>query len=989
MVRACSVVVAGLAMSVAGACWGQLSGPATQSPLAPTPLPGLRDEGPMFPNAALDAAIPSPESILGFPVGERAATHAQIEACFKAWDGAGAGGARAKLFEHGQTWEGRTLYHMAIGSPENLARLDEVRAGVAKLADPRDLDGAERDRLLGSLPAIAWLSYSIHGDETSGADAALAVAHRLIAGTDEETMSILRDVVVIVDPMMNPDGRDRFLKMLAEHRAAHPNVDDQSLLHSGYWPWGRTNHYMFDLNRDWIFGVHPETRGRIRAVRQWNPQLFLDAHEMFSQDTFLFSPPRAPFNPFHPASRLDSMRTLSKGIAKDFDALGWRYYTGEWNEGWYPGYSDAWAAFGGAVGVLFEQARIAEDGVRRREGTIEPYRLSVRKQAVASIALLKTLRDNKDAMLRAFADERSAALDNLDGPAAWALRSSDSGRLRALVDTLRLQGVEVERAAEGFRASGTDRFGREVDNAEFTGETYIVRRAQPNAALAAALLELDPRMGAEFLQEERRELLRMGQSRLYDTTAWNLGMMYDVDVTALADAPTVDTEGPGDELRAAPTLDRSSIGWATDGAGDATLALAARLMERGVWVRINNKPFPLGGAPAPRGTLLVLRVDNTLTGGALEDVMQEECRATGVSMSPLATGMGEHDEPDLGGEHFPLLERPRIALLSRAMLDNYSVGESWHAIDQRLGVRATLLDADTVGYSDLRRYNVLVVPDSWGDSPVSTMGEDLVRWVREGGTLIAIGGSAAAAAHDPGEDGSNDLSDVRLLPDVLDELADYERQVLREWAGRMETIDEESVESFWASEAPEAIAFPWEGVEELPDSDELEKRDAWQAMFMPQGAFVAARTDDRHWLTCGVAPEMSLLTMGDNVLMAGESVNAPVRIGVLEAALAPDPVPVDDEDDEDGEAPERVRRGWSAVPEGHTLRVRLSGLLWPEASARLANSAYVTQESLGAGQVILFASSPTFRGAAVGSTRLFLNAVVYGPGCGADGVVVP
>ncbi|MBL0922777.1 MAG: hypothetical protein IBJ10_11710 [Phycisphaerales bacterium] len=710
---------------------------------------------------------------------------------------------------------------------------------------------------------------------------------------------------------------------------------------------------------------------------------------MYAQDTFLFSPPRAPFNPFHPASRLDAMRTMSKGIARDFDAHGWRYYTGEWNEGWYPGYSDAWAAFGGAVGILFEQARIAEDGVRRREGTIEPYRLAVRKQAVASVSLLNTLKDNKNAMLRAFADERAGAVrdDNHPGAAAWALRSTDHARLAALIDTLRLQGVEALRAAEPFRASGVDRLGRRAENAEFPADTYIVRRAQPNAALAGALLELDPRMPPAFLQEARRELLRMGQSRLYDTPAWNLGMMYDIDVVALDAAPQGRFEGPADEVRLAPTLDRSStIGWASRGAGDSTLALAARLLERGVRVRINNKPFPFNGAPAPRGTVLVLRVDNPIQGATLEDILEQEMRAVAVSMAPLATGMGENDEPDLGGEHFPLLERPRIAVLSRGMLDSYSVGEVWHAIDQRLGVRATLLDADSAAYTDLRRYNVLVVPASWGPSPVSTMGEGLVRWVREGGTLIAIGSSAAAAAHHPGDDGSNDLSDVRLLSDVLDDLPEYERQVLREWAGRLETIDEMAAETVWSSEAPETLAFPWDGVAPLPDSDELKKRDAWQAMFMPQGAFVAARTDDRHWLTCGVGDEMSLLTLGDAVLMAPEGVDAPVRIGVLEPAPKQ---PADEDEADDDKPAERARRGWSALPDGYTLRVRLSGLLWPEAAARLANSAYLTREGLGNGQVILFAGSPTYRGAAIGSTRLFLNAVVYGPGCGADGVIVP
>ncbi len=983
----CLSLLAGLI--AASTCLGQMSGPATQSRLEATPLDGLHDQGEFFPGAAYDGEVPTVQSIIGFGAGDRAATHAEILACFRAWDGKGAGGrARARLFEQGQTWEGRTLVHMVIASPDNLARLDAIQADIEKLADPRDLSNGERDRLLGALPAVAWLSYSIHGDETSGADAALAVAHHLIAATDQATTDLLRDVIVIVDPLMNPDGRDRFLQMLTEHRAANPNVDSQSLLHDGYWPWGRTNHYMFDLNRDWIFGVHPETRGRIQAVRRWRPQLFLDAHEMHSHDTFLFSPPRAPFNPFHPKTRLGSMTMMSRAIAEAFDANGWRYYTGEWNEGWYPGYSDAWAAFGGAIGILFEQARIAEDGVLRDEGTIEPYRLSVRKQATASLALVRTVAANKADIMQAFADERAAAArgEGFVSAEAWVVPvGGDEARVHRLIDTLRLQGVEVERATRAFRANGVDRFGHDFEDREFTEGAFIVRRAQPDGHLAAALLEFDPRMDREFLEKERREILRFDRSLLYDTTSWNLPMMFDVDAVALSAAPPAGERFTGWPDAAREALDRTtSIGWVAPTADDRTVALAARLMERGVRVRIAEKAFPLGESTAARGSVLVLRVDNRLAGAALEDIIAEESLALHVLLRPLQSGMGAGDEPDLGGEHFDLLDRPRIAILSRSMLDHYSVGECWLAIDQWLGVRASMLNAETVQYSDLRRYNVLIVPNSWGASPISSLGDDLVQWVKGGGTLIAIGSSAAAAAHDPGDD-ENNLSSVRLLSDVLDDLAPYEQQVLREWAGRQEAVDEAVETSVWSSAVPEALSYPWDGVDSHADSEELEKRDAWQAMFMPQGAFVAARTDDHHWLTFGASDPMPVLTMGGTVLMAGEGVEAPVRLGVLEASATDDEEPAADAEGDES----RPRFGWSAIPADHELRLRMSGLLWPEAAARIANSAYLTRERLGNGQVILFASTPTFRGATMGTTRLFLNAVVYGPGCGADPAILP
>jgi zinc carboxypeptidase len=234
-------------------------GMAQDSPAPqPTPLPGLAYDVPFFPNAKNDPNVPTPDSLLGFPVGSRPATHAQIEAVVKAL---AAKSPRCKLFEYGKTHEGRALYYLVIASEANLNRLDSLKADLAKLADPRKVSKEEGDRLAANLPAVAWMAYVIHGDEMSGSDASMAVAYHLAAGIDADVTNLLENLVVIIDPLMNPDGRDRFLTMMAQNRTVQPSVDDQSLLHSGFWPSGRMNHYLFDMNRDYIFATQPETRG--------------------------------------------------------------------------------------------------------------------------------------------------------------------------------------------------------------------------------------------------------------------------------------------------------------------------------------------------------------------------------------------------------------------------------------------------------------------------------------------------------------------------------------------------------------------------------------------------------------------------------------------------------------------------------------------------------------------------------------------------------
>ena len=211
------------------------------------------------------------------------------------------------------------------------------------------------------------MAYSIHGNETSGADAALGIIYHLIASEDAEVVDLLENMIVIVDPMMNPDGRDRFAKSLELYRGTAPNYDDQSLLHTGDWPYSRTNHYFFDLNRDWFYLTQPETQGRVPLINKWRPQILVDGHEMGAQDTFMTGPPREPINSNIDRDLIKWGNVFAQDQAEAFDERNWRFYTGEWHEDLYPGYS-FYVQFRGSLGILYEQSRMAEDGVRRPEG---------------------------------------------------------------------------------------------------------------------------------------------------------------------------------------------------------------------------------------------------------------------------------------------------------------------------------------------------------------------------------------------------------------------------------------------------------------------------------------------------------------------------------------------------------------------------------------------------------------------------------------------
>jgi len=813
---------------------------------------------------------------------------------------------------------------------------------------------------------------------------------------------LLRDLIIIVDPLMNPDGRARFLNMLAEHRGTAPNVDDQSLLQRGYWPYGRGNHYLFDLNRDWILCRHPETRGRVRAVREWLPQLFVDAHGMGAQDTHLFSPPREPINPHLPADRAKWLDHFARDQAAALDRHRLVYYTGEWHEEWFPGYSDAWASYHGAIGILYEQARVTHDAIRRPEGRLLSYRESVRHHVIGAMANLHTLQTNRRELLQHLYQSRQSALDPQGAYAArtFALPpSANHSRRNDLIDLLELQGFELyETETDLTVTNALDLLGNRRDQVELPSGTVLVPTRQPLGRMVAALLEFDTRFSPEVLAEERRQILRTGSSRIYDVTSWSLAMLYGLPAYELPiDLPVGVRSRTATEPASSPMPEHQDatlpLAYVLNGADDRSVAAAARLMERGVEVRLADKAFRLDERDFDRGSVVVTPLDNRQLGAVLATRVQTTAAELGLSWHAIGSGLGAGDLPDLGGRHFRRLEPPQLAVLGRDGVASTDFGAIWYAIDQMLGIRHSHLSTDR--RPDLRRYNVLVIPDANAAILTEQRREELQAWVREGGTLIAVAGAAANLA-----ESNSGLSSVRLLSDVLDQLPDYELTVLREWMAEERSLPPS--EAIWSHRAGTRLDYPWTTAGgDYPDEKERKRRDNWQKLFMPRGAFLASRTDTNHWLTVGCDGLLPVLVGPHPVLMSRMGVETPVRHGWLtpaafetspnpqQPASHPDttPPPATEQQGEaavgnKGQKTEASRVGWCVLPAGTDLHLRMSGLLWPEATHRLANSAAVTRESLGRGQVILFASPPAFRGSTRGTLRLLLNAMVYGPGCG-------
>jgi len=979
MRRFCPVLVGIVFLSIASFAYG---GEAEG-----IPLPEL------FPWADFAPGIPSQADTVGVQPAERPLRHGEL---IRYLEALAASSPRAVLRQYSETHEGRPLVYLAIGDEATIAGLDEFRAEHARRVDPRGRTREQDAAALDSAKAVAWIAYGIHGDELSSTDAAAAVAHWLVAGEDDLARRVRDGLLVLIDPCENPDGRDRFLAQTASFAHAVPNPDTEDLSHTTVWPWGRGNHYLFDLNRDWFSMVQPESR-RSAEIARWNPQLMVDSHEMGASDTYLFSPPRHPFNPHIPSFQWGWADRFAADQARALDGRGYSYYTREWNEEFFPGYGSSWASYHGAIGILYEMSSTEGTLVRQRPGTLRTFAQAVEHQATSSVANLTTLLDNRAGLLADYvAGRREVIAKAKDGAvAAWILpEGRHPDRTAALVQLLGAQGIEVLRAtASPPRVAGLRdaRTGEEVDASSLPAATWMVPADQPAGALVRVLLDPHIPMDAEFFREEREYIERGKGSRLYEITAWSLPLSYGVEAHWTSRRPTEGwevAEVEAGEGGLEPAND--PFGYAIDGRPDATAAALADLLQRGLAARIAGKPFSVAGLDFDRGAVVIKREGNP---DDVETQLREVAVRHGVRIASLPTAKAESG-PDLGGRHFRQLVAPRVGIWSGAGVSSSHYGHLWHLLDIEVGLRFSGLDLAGFSRTDLSRYNVLIFPPSRRGAGAyrEMLGERgierLKRWIEAGGTAIGIGGGGTEFLADK----QLELTRTRLRSQALDR---YPPVVLGPGATEAERggafhatglraasdDDEDSDAGNGGGSADRegpydvapivgAGARPFTtGVElgtpvemrpvELatwlkpilppgkskPDEKDLERADARLRRYGPQGTFLRVDLDSDLWLSWGLPGELSALVRTRDGLVADPSVQVPARFADLE-------------------------------------RLHLGGLLWPEAAARLAHTAYATREGVGRGQVILFVSPPEFRGWTLATRRLLLNAILYGPGLG-------
>ena len=786
------------------------------------------DDYEYWPNAQYQANIPTLESVLGYKSGERITTHADMIRYFEAL--AKAAPDRIKLFDYGESWEGRRLIYLAVSSPENIARLDTIKANMQALSDPRKTSAAEAKKLIDDMPSSTWLAYSVHGNEISSTDAAMMTAYHLLAsGGDERVPEILDNSIVFINPLQNPDGRDRFIHRFRTALGMEADSDPISAEHNEPWPSGRTNHYLFDMNRDWISLTQPETKGHVKALQEWYPLVFVDLHEMGGNSTYYFAPEADPYNPHLASNQRESLYLFGKNNAKWFDNFGYSYFTRDIFDAFYPGYGASWPAYYGAISMTYEQASSRGLVYRRSNGTDLEYRQTVRQHFITSMATAETTAKNREKFLQNFWDYQVSAIDEAKkdkkNRSYIFPASRDKAANRKLAGVLAAQGIEVQQASGSFNACGN----------RYQAGAFIIDSAQPRKRMIRTLLDPQVSMNTEWVKEqERRRAKNIGHD-IYDVTAWSLPIMYNVEMHICGKAVNTPSTPAGESLinQAQINTTEASVAYLVPWNDMAAGRLLTTALRKGLRVKITDKGFSKDGREYPAGTLIFDVSKNHETLGEKLKAIAETTGAevVGINSSWVDSGM------DLGSRSVNELVAPKIAIAWDEPTSQYSAGNTRFVIERQFGYPVTAIRPAQLSRADLSRYQVIILPSSWGGYH-SALGKggasNLKDWVRKGGVLIGTG------------------SAVRYLSDKDIGMLSIQReaQVKEKDAGKEKKLKNGRVEGtiFNSLEEMQAATEP---VNESPDS-------------VP-GVLVRASVDKDHWLSSGLPDTLNVLIRGSDI----------------------------------------------------------------------------------------------------------------------------
>jgi len=675
----------------------------------------------------LGAAGPllTPDQFLGYKLGTQFTPHAEILR-YVAHVVAHTP-SRMRLVPYGNTYEHRPLEVVQVASAETFGRLDEVRHNNLKLA------GLEAGTGQRQQPAVCWLSYNVHGNEAVSSEAVMQVLYDLANPQDQQMQDWLKNTVVIVDPCVNPDGRDRYGVWYNRVRNQSPNANPDSWEHHEPWPGGRFNHYYFDLNRDWAWQTQQETRQRIVLYNQWLPAVHADFHEMGPNNSYYFSPAAKPYH-----ADITPWQRKFQGILGDynkvaFDKNNWLYFTREIYDLYAPTYGDTWPSFNGAIGMTYEQGGGGPAGVAyaRLDGDTLTLAQRIAHHHAASRATIQATAERHDDLLREFQSYFATAKAKPQGEYKTYVLSAgnDPGQLRALTQYLERNQISYGFASKRTKSRGFNYTSGKTEAVQIEPRDVVVSMYQPKSTLVKVLFEPRP---------------QLEDSLTYDITSWALPYAFGVKAYALPGRLDASGKAPAQATvrgSAAAPADRP-YAYLARWNSLQDVRFLSRLLQQKVKVRYAEKAFESEGQQYAPGTLVITRTGNEAMGARFDQLVRAQADSAGTVVTAVKSGFSTTGR-DLGSGTVHFVKQPNVAVVAGPGVDGTAFGEVWHFFEQQLGYPLTVLGTDYLSRVSLQKYDVLILPNgNYADIYPEKSLESLKAWVRDGGKLIALEGAA-------------------------------------------------------------------------------------------------------------------------------------------------------------------------------------------------------------------------------------------------------
>ena len=666
-----------------------------------------------LPNTNYDSSIPTPESVFGHQVGEWHLSHDKL---IRYYEILAAASDKITLHEYARSHENRPLIYLTITSIENQKNIKIIQNQHLALCDP----SSSAKLNVEEMPLVLYQGFTIHGNEPSGANGAPLVAYYLAAAQNDEVNELLENTVIIFDPCFNPDGFNRFSTWANMHKNVHLTSDNADREYDEVWPRGRTNHYWFDLNRDWLPGQQPESAGRITNFQNWRPNILTDHHEMGTNSTFFFMPGiQSRINPETPAKNQELTFKIGEFHAKALDKIGSLYYTEENYDDFYYGKGSTFPDAQGCIGILFEQAssrghlQATENGELSFPFTIRNQittAFSTQKAAVALRTELLTFQRDfyKNAMESARRDSRKAFIVG---------EKHDAARLAKFAEMLVRQKVELYKLKERVEIKGTT-YEKE--------KAYIIPLEQQQYKLILGMFQRET---------------SFADSIFYDVSAWTLPLAFNLEYSEMGSAFSKNLLGEKITEVRLPEGNvlgtENAFAYAFEWDGYYAPAALYHLQKNGILTKVAAKPFlgktENGDKEFNYGTIVIPKQNQPKSDKELFEILQSAARLGKVNIHSLATGLTA-EGIDLGSRNMEALRTPKVMLLVGEGVSSYDAGEIWHLLDTRYNMPITKVDINNVSKRVMDRFNVMIMPSG----NYARLGTETVRdWVREGGVLVA------------------------------------------------------------------------------------------------------------------------------------------------------------------------------------------------------------------------------------------------------------